>query len=113
MEGGSLFDHLHIMGYKLNESKILSICKNVALGMVYLHGKNILHGDLKSSNLLLDKNWKIKISDFSLSYIKKGDLTKRPRLTRLGTPQWMAPEVLKYGYYDFPCDVYSFGVVLW
>ena len=60
--------------------------------MVYLHGKNIIHCDLKSSNLLLDENWKVKISDFGLSQIKKpGSTSKKQRSTRLGSPQWMAP----------------------
>jgi serine/threonine protein kinase len=64
--------------------------------MLYLHGKNIIHCDLKSSNLLMDENYKVKISDFGLSQIKRpGNNPKKQRSTRLGTPQWMAPEVMK------------------
>lgn len=60
--------------------------------MVYLHGKHILHCDLKSSNLLFDENWKIKISDFGLSQITSVKNKKvKKKITRKGTPQWMAP----------------------
>jgi serine/threonine protein kinase len=54
LSGGSLFDYLHKKKQKLTEEKIVSIMKDVALGMSYLHGKNVLHCDLKSSNVLID-----------------------------------------------------------
>jgi serine/threonine protein kinase len=91
MQGGSLFDYLHIKGYKPSEGKIINICKKIALGMTYLHGKKIIHCDLKSSNLLLDQYEKVKISDFGLSQIKRENSKKKCRSTRLGTPHWMAP----------------------
>lgn len=59
--------------------------------MSYLHGKNILHCDLKSSNVLIDQNWTVKISDFGLSQIKNIKKTKHLKGTKIGTPQWMAP----------------------
>lgn len=113
MEGGSLFDYLHIKGYKLTESKIVQICRHVAIAMCYLHSKDIVHCDLKSSNLLLDRYWKIKISDFGLSRIIDPNTNKQQRSTRLGTPQWMAPEVMRGEKYQPACDVYSFGMILW
>ncbi|TYH50660.1 hypothetical protein ES332_D10G221600v1 [Gossypium tomentosum] len=84
-----------------------------ARGMNYLHNCNppIIHRDLKSSNLLVDKNWTVKVGDFGLSRLKhKTYLTTK---SGKGTPQWMAPEVLRSEPSDEKSDVYSFGVILW
>eukprot|EP01016_Furgasonia_blochmanni_P039533 TRINITY_DN4927_c0_g1_i2.p1 TRINITY_DN4927_c0_g1~~TRINITY_DN4927_c0_g1_i2.p1 ORF type:complete len:109 (+),score=21.08 TRINITY_DN4927_c0_g1_i2:21-347(+) len=59
LEQGSLFDHLHKKNTKLSEDMMLNICEDIALGMTYLHGRKILHCDLKSSNILIDSNWNI------------------------------------------------------
>jgi len=69
LSGGSLFDYLHTKNGKLSEEQILEIMMDVALGMSYLHGKNVLHCDLKSSNVLIDENWNVKLCDFGLSRI--------------------------------------------
>lgn len=95
LEGGNLFHYLHMEGHKPNVFKIYKICKDIALAMVYLHGKNILHCDLKSSNLLFNENGKIKVSDFGLSQITTHNNQKTRRRHRLGTPQWMAPEIMR------------------
>ncbi|PPS15612.1 hypothetical protein GOBAR_AA04963 [Gossypium barbadense] len=74
---------------------ILLIELSQARGMNYLHNCNppIIHRDLKSSNLLVDKNWTVKVGDFGLSRLKhKTYLTTK---SGKGTPQWMAPEVLR------------------
>ncbi|CAI0466966.1 unnamed protein product [Linum tenue] len=84
-----------------------------ARGMNYLHHFNppIVHRDLKSSNLLVDRNWTVKVGDFGLSRLKHETFltTKSGK----GTPQWMAPEVLRNERSDEKSDIYSFGVVLW
>ncbi|KAI3968756.1 hypothetical protein MKX01_028906 [Papaver californicum] len=84
-----------------------------AQGMNYLHRCNppIIHRDLKSSNLLVDKNWNVKVGDFGLSRLKHATYlsTKMGK----GMPQWMAPEVICSEPSDEKSDVYSFGVVLW
>ncbi|KAI7749733.1 hypothetical protein M8C21_015588 [Ambrosia artemisiifolia] len=84
-----------------------------ARGMNYLHHCHppIIHRDLKSSNLLVDKNWNVKVGDFGLSRLKHE--TYLTTKTGKGTPQWMAPEVLRNEQADEKSDVYSFGVVLW
>ncbi|MED6121337.1 copper transport protein ctr1 [Stylosanthes scabra] len=81
--------------------------------MNYLHHRNppIVHRDLKSSNLLVDKNWTVKVGDFGLSRLK--DATLLTSKSGRGTPQWMAPEVLRNEPSNEKSDVYSFGVILW
>ena len=62
--------------------------------MSYLHGKNVLHCDLKSSNVLIDENWNVKLCDFGLSRLRDNKKNKKDNI-RVGTPHWMAPEILK------------------
>ena len=113
LSGGSLFDFLHKEGESLEEEKIFYICKDMALGMSYLHGKNVLHCDLKSSNVLIDEYWNVKICDFGLSRIRNTKKNKKNNNIRVGTPHWMAPEILKGEKYEYESDVYSFGIILW
>jgi serine/threonine protein kinase len=59
--------------------------------MAYLHEKNVLHCDLKSSNLLIDENLNIKLCDFGLSRINSTKNKKKNKNIRVGTPHWMSP----------------------
>ncbi|CAJ1928021.1 unnamed protein product [Sphenostylis stenocarpa] len=110
---GSLFKNLHRNNQTLDIRRRLRMALDVARGMNYLHHRNppIVHRDLKSSNLLVDKNWTVKVGDFGLSRLKDATLltTKSGR----GTPQWMAPEVLRNEPSNEKSDVFSFGVILW
>ncbi|KAH7433010.1 hypothetical protein KP509_07G050200 [Ceratopteris richardii] len=110
---GSLFRLLHKSSQRLEWKRRLSMITDVARGMNYLHHRNppIIHRDLKSSNLLVDKNWTVKVGDFGLSRMKHATyLTSK---SGRGTPQWMAPEVLRNEPSNEKSDVYSFGVILW
>ncbi|XVF50487.1 hypothetical protein PTKIN_Ptkin04bG0104900 [Pterospermum kingtungense] len=87
---GSLYRLLHRPNNQLDERRRLRMALDAARGMNYLHNCTpvIVHRDLKSPNLLVDKNWVVKA-------------------------EWMAPEVLQNEPSDEKCDVYSFGVILW
>lgn len=110
---GSLFKILHKSNQQLDIRRRLRMALDVARGMNYLHRRNppIVHMDLKSSNLLVDKNWNVKVGDFGLSKLKHATfLTAK---SGGGTPQWMAPEVLRNERSNEKSDVFSFGVILW
>eukprot|EP00803_Ostreobium_quekettii_P005047 evm.model.scf_116.9 EVM.evm.TU.scf_116.9 scf_116:78579-84479(+) len=109
---GSLFRLLHKSNAVIDERLRLKMAVDVAKGMCYLHSFKppIIHRDLKSPNLLVDKDWTVKVCDFGLSRVKAGTLAP---WSRAGTPEWMAPEVLRNEPSNESCDVYSFGVILY
>ncbi|XP_059453116.1 probable serine/threonine-protein kinase SIS8 isoform X2 [Corylus avellana] len=110
---GSLYRLIHRPNNQLDERRRLRMALDAARGMNYLHNCSpvIVHRDLKSPNLLVDKNWVVKVCDFGLSRMKNSTfLSSR---STAGTAEWMAPEVLRNEPADEKCDVYSFGVILW
>ncbi|XP_047076979.1 serine/threonine-protein kinase CTR1-like isoform X2 [Lolium rigidum] len=112
---GSLYRLLHRHGARenLDERRCLSMAFDVAKGMNYLHKRNppIVHRDLKSPNLLVDKKYTVKVCDFGLSRLKANTFLSSK--TAAGTPEWMAPEVLRDEPSNEKSDVYSFAVILW
>ncbi|KAJ6900767.1 hypothetical protein NC652_026769 [Populus alba x Populus x berolinensis] len=112
---GSLHRLLHLpdAALILNERRRLNMANDAAKGMNYLHQFRppIIHRDLKSLNLLVDSAYKVKICDFGLSRSKAK--TYISSTDAAGTPEWMAPEVLRNEQSNEKSDVYSFGVVLW
>ncbi|XP_020585615.1 LIM domain kinase 1 isoform X2 [Phalaenopsis equestris] len=110
---GSLFKTLHKNKHALDLRRRLQMALDVVKGMNYLHRRNppIIHRDLKSSNLLVDKAWRVKVGDFGLSSLKISTVVTTKN--GIGTPQWMAPEVLRGEYSSEKSDVFSFGVILW
>ncbi|KAF7818741.1 serine/threonine-protein kinase CTR1 [Senna tora] len=112
---GSMYRLLHKPGAQemLDERRRLSMAYDVAKGMNYLHKRNppIVHRDLKSPNLLVDKKYTVKVCDFGLSRLKANTFLSSK--SAAGTPEWMAPEVLRDEPSNEKSDVYSFGVILW
>ncbi|WJX72060.1 putative serine/threonine-protein kinase sis8 [Trifolium repens] len=110
---GSLYRLIHRPNNQLDERRLLRMALDTARGMNYLHNCSpvIVHRDLKSPNLLVDKNWVVKVCDFGLSRMKHSTfLSSR---STAGTAEWMAPEMLRNEPSNEKCDVYSFGIILW
>ncbi|KAL3902432.1 MAG: hypothetical protein SGPRY_012071, partial [Prymnesium sp.] len=107
----SLHHRLH-RGGRLPMEFALSITRQTALGMFYLHECKlpVLHLDLKSANVLLDEHGVAKLSDFGLSHVKAQTAIIT---SRMGSPQWTAPEILRGEPHDESADTYSFGVLLY
>ncbi|XP_050122676.1 serine/threonine-protein kinase CTR1-like isoform X2 [Malus sylvestris] len=112
---GSLFMLLQKPGAReaLDENSRLKMAHDVAKGMNYLHRHKppIVHHDLKSPNLLVDKHYTVKVCDFGLSRSKASTFLS-PK-SAAGTAEWMAPEVMRNEPSNEKSDVYSFGVILW
>lgn len=99
----------------LNDMKKMKMAKDAALGMNWLHRSDpiVIHRDLKSSNLLVDENFNVKVCDFGLSQIIPRETMIKDKQNAKGTPLWMAPEVMQFKEFNEKCDVYSYGIVLW
>ena len=99
---------------KIDRDTIIRISCEIAIGMHYLHSQGIVHLDLKSTNILLDADLNVKISDFGLS--KTIDSISRSITPLVGTIPWAAPEFLTPGGVkarSVKGDIFSFGVILW
>lgn len=110
---GSLFDIIQKQRARFTAALLRSICIDVASGMQALHSMTppILHRDLKSLNVLLDENYRAIVCDFGLSKFKETSVQSNK--SPIGTPQWMAPEVMQSPTYGLEADVYSYGMILW
>ena len=107
---GSLYDVMHENREPLTFHECVTIGKDVARGLAYLHGLSppMLHRDVKSHNILLSHDAVAKLCDFGLSREAEDET-----MSRIGTTQWSAPEVLRGERYDAKADIFGFGVVLW
>lgn len=113
MAGGSC---LHIMKTSypegFDEPIIATLLRETLKALVYLHAHGHIHRDVKAGNILLDSNGAVKLADFGVSacMFDAGD-RQRSRNTFVGTPCWMAPEVMQQLHgYDFKADIWSFGI---
>uniref|UniRef100_UPI0037E9380C mitogen-activated protein kinase kinase kinase kinase 5-like isoform X1 n=1 Tax=Semicossyphus pulcher TaxID=241346 RepID=UPI0037E9380C len=108
--GGSLQDIYHVTG-PLSEPQIAYICREMLQGLDYLHAQKKIHRDIKGANILLNDQGEVKLADFGISAQITATLARR--MSFIGTPYWMAPEVaaveIKGGYNEL-CDVWSVGI---
>lgn len=113
MEMGSLYHLIHLSGQKkkLSWRRKLKMLRDICRGLMCVHRMKIVHRDLKSANCLVNKHWTVKICDFGLSRI----ITDSPMRdsSSAGTPEWMAPELIRNEPFTEKCDIFSLGVIMW
>ncbi|WOL20592.1 hypothetical protein Cni_G29397 [Canna indica] len=113
MEMGSLYYLIHTSGQKkrLSWRKRLKMLRDICRGLMCIHRMKIVHRDLKSANCLVDKHWTVKICDFGLSRVMHD--SPMSDNSSAGTPEWMAPELIRNEPFTEKCDIFSMGVIMW
>lgn len=108
-EGGSMSDLLELGS--VPEDIIRAVSASIVLGLQYLHGvANVCHRDIKCGNVLLTDDAFVKLADFGVSAELTNTINKRK--TVVGSPFWMAPEVIRESHYDGRADVWSLGITV-
>jgi len=111
MGGGCLTEILEQFEYvKMNEKHIAWVCQQTLKGLQYIHSRHRIHRDIKSDNILLGEHGEIKIADFG--YAAQLTKQKTKRQTIVGTPYWMAPELIRGQEYGTKVDIWSLGIMI-
>uniref|UniRef100_A0A1A9WAE5 Protein kinase domain-containing protein n=1 Tax=Glossina brevipalpis TaxID=37001 RepID=A0A1A9WAE5_9MUSC len=114
-DGGALDSIMVELEKPLNEAQIAYVCKHMTEGLDFLHKNKVIHRDLKAGNVLLTMDGGVKLADFGVSAKNKHTLQKHD--TFIGTPYWMAPELVlcetfRDNPYDHKVDIWSLGITL-
>ncbi|RMB89738.1 hypothetical protein DUI87_33870 [Hirundo rustica rustica] len=107
MDGGTLYDVIYET--HMSEDEIAVVSRECLQGLDFLHSNHVMHRDVKSLNILLRTDGSVKLADFGFSAQLTPEQSRRN--TVIGTPWWMAPEVVEGPSYGPKVDIWSFGIV--
>eukprot|EP01129_Flabellula_baltica_P002228 TRINITY_DN12062_c0_g1_i1.p1 TRINITY_DN12062_c0_g1~~TRINITY_DN12062_c0_g1_i1.p1 ORF type:complete len:482 (+),score=91.02 TRINITY_DN12062_c0_g1_i1:105-1550(+) len=111
MDAGCLTDMLELYpNFHLTESQVAYVCRETIQALAYIHEGHRIHRDIKSDNLLLNNYGEVKIADFG--YAAQLTQEKQKRNTVVGTPYWMAPELIRGHDYGTKVDIWSLGIMV-
>jgi serine/threonine protein kinase len=95
---------------KMTETQIAHVCIQTLKALAYIHASHRIHRDIKSDNILLNTHGDVKIADFG--YAAQLTQEQQKRRTVVGTPYWMAPELIRGHDYGVKVDIWSLGIML-
>eukprot|EP01084_Bolivina_argentea_P146661 256732_1 len=105
-EGGSALDIVKVTKHTLSERQCQCVLYHSLQGLAYLHSKNLIHRDIKAANILINKDGRCKLADFGVAK----SIRASGAGTTIGSPYWMAPEVLGTENYNDAADIWSLGI---
>ncbi|XP_039572472.1 serine/threonine-protein kinase PAK 4 isoform X2 [Passer montanus] len=108
LEGGALTDI--VTHTRMSEEQIAAVCRSVLRALAVLHAQGVIHRDIKSDSILLTHDGRVKLSDFGFCAQVNKDVPRRKSL--VGTPYWMAPELISRLPYGPEVDIWSLGVMV-